>query len=129
MCFSSPTFKPSNVQRANGTRVFNHFRTLSFFFPRAAHIFNNLHTLCIVKSHLTQAPSIASALFCKIYGVGIPLRVLDSRQKLDGMGDMPPSGFRPWTPAPCSQYLRGNACAGFRPANLSRQIGATECNT
>jgi len=24
-----PTFKPSNVQLANGTRVFNHFRTLS----------------------------------------------------------------------------------------------------
>src|ERR1700737_3131569 len=73
--------------------------------------FNNLRTLYNVKFRLSPAESITPALFCKIYGVGIPLRVLDSRQKLDGMGDMQPSGFRPWTPAPCSRFLRGNACA------------------
>ena len=41
----------------------NHFRTLSRNALQVARIFNNLHTLCIVKFPVTLSKSISSALF------------------------------------------------------------------
>lgn len=120
----SPSLHPFNLSClcifATRSRTSQHslcFQSLPHSFSLPLRIFNNLHTLCIVKLPLNPAPSIASALFCKIYGVGIPPQGFGLSAEVGRYGDMLP-GSHLWTSVPCSQCLRGNAWAGFRPANL-----------
>src|ERR1700682_19717 len=112
----TPSFPEGALSNPSTLKPFalNGFRTLSFYQRRAARIFNNLRTLCVVKLRLNSAPSIASALLCKNAG-----------------GVYPPTLSRrfDWSEVPMWPLLRV-LCAFVATLRVaSVQISANRCKT
>src|ERR1700737_2366430 len=87
------------------------FQSLPHSFSLPLRIFNNLHTLCIVKSDLSPVKSSIAALFPKKQGC---------------------TGYRPeWSICASPSHLQTLQPATFQPANLPTpvQIAAMACNT